>query len=59
MMVDALKQKGLPVAYIEFEGEGHGFRQAQNTIRATQAELDFYAKILNFTPARPPSQQNA
>lgn len=53
MMVNALKQKGLPVAYIEFEGEGHGFRQAQNITRSTEAELYFYSKILGFTPADP------
>ncbi len=50
-MVDALRQKGLPVAYIAFEGEQHGFRQAANIQRATEAELDFYGRIFGFTPA--------
>jgi dipeptidyl aminopeptidase/acylaminoacyl peptidase len=53
MMVDALKKKGVPVAYIEFEGEGHGFRRAENIIRSTEAELYFYSKILGFDLADP------
>jgi dienelactone hydrolase len=53
MMVDALRNKGVPVAYIEFEGEGHGFRRAENIIRATEAELYFYSKILGFDLAEP------
>lgn len=48
MMVEALKAKGIPVAYLEFDGEGHGFRQAANVIRSTEAELYFYSKILGF-----------
>jgi dipeptidyl aminopeptidase/acylaminoacyl peptidase len=52
-MVDALKAKGLPVAYIEFEGEGHGFRQAENIIRSTEAEMYFYSRILGFSLAEP------
>lgn len=50
-MVDALREKGLPVAYLAFEGEQHGFRQAANIQRATEAELDFYGRIFGFTPA--------
>jgi dipeptidyl aminopeptidase/acylaminoacyl peptidase len=53
MMVDALRQKGLPVAYMEFEGEGHGFRQAANITRSTDAEMYFYSKILGFELAEP------
>ena len=33
----ALKAKGVPVAYLEFEGEQHGFRMAANIVRALQA----------------------
>lgn len=50
-MVEALRTKGVPVAYIAFEGEQHGFRQAENIIRATEAELYFYGRILGFEPA--------
>lgn len=47
-MAEAVKLKELPVAYIPFEGEQHGFRQAQNIQRALEAELYFYSRILNF-----------
>jgi dipeptidyl aminopeptidase/acylaminoacyl peptidase len=50
-MYDALKGKGIPVAYVPFEGEGHGFRQAPNIKRATLAEFYFFSKIFGFTPA--------
>ena len=53
MMVEALRKKDLPVAYIAFEGEEHGFREAKNIKRATEAELYFYAKIFGFEPADP------
>lgn len=43
LMVTALRDKGLPVGYFLFEGEGHGFRQGPNIIRATDAELYFYS----------------
>ena len=48
MMVDALMRKGVPVAYVSFEGEQHGFRQARNIVRATEAELYFYSRIFDF-----------
>ncbi len=47
-MVEALRQKGLPVAYLTFEGEQHGFRRAENIKRALEAELYFYARIFGF-----------
>ena len=47
----ALKARGVPVAYLEFEGEQHGFRVAANIVRALQAEAYFYARILGFTLA--------
>jgi dipeptidyl aminopeptidase/acylaminoacyl peptidase len=51
MIVDALRAKGLPVAYVAFEGEQHGFRQAPNIIRSLEAELWFYGKVFGFDPA--------
>jgi dipeptidyl aminopeptidase/acylaminoacyl peptidase len=48
MMVDALKAKGIPVAYVPFPGEQHGFRKAENIKRSLDAELYFYAKIFGF-----------
>jgi dipeptidyl aminopeptidase/acylaminoacyl peptidase len=50
-MIAALKAKGLPFAYIAFEGEGHGFRQAANLQRAAEAELYFYSRVFGFEPA--------
>jgi dipeptidyl aminopeptidase/acylaminoacyl peptidase len=51
MIRDALKAKGVPVAMIEFAGEGHGFRRAENIIRAKEAELYFYGRVFGFNPA--------
>jgi dipeptidyl aminopeptidase/acylaminoacyl peptidase len=50
-MVAALDVKGIPVAYVLFEGEGHGFRRAENVCRALEAELEFYGRIFGFQPA--------
>ncbi|MEM9091116.1 MAG: S9 family peptidase [Cyanobacteria bacterium P01_F01_bin.53] len=47
-MVDALKEKGIPVSYLLFEGEQHGFRKAENIKRSLDAELSFYAQIFGF-----------
>ncbi len=48
MMVDALRQKGLPVAYVPFEGEQHGFRRAENIKRALDGEMYFYSRVFGF-----------
>lgn len=48
VMVEALRAKGIPVAYVPFEGEQHGFRKAENIKRALEAELYFYAKVFGF-----------
>lgn len=50
MFRDALVAKGIRHAYLAFEGEQHGFRQAANVIAALEAELSFYGQILGFTP---------
>lgn len=52
-IVDAVHARGLPVGYLAFEGEGHGFRRAENQIRSLEAELWFYGYVLGFTPADP------
>ena len=51
MMADAVRDKGLPVALLTFEGEQHGFRKADSMIRCLEAELFFYGAIFGFTPA--------
>jgi dipeptidyl aminopeptidase/acylaminoacyl peptidase len=48
MIVEALRVKGVPVAYLPFEGEQHGFRQAPNIIRALEGELSFFAQLFGF-----------
>ena len=50
-MVDVLREKGIPVAYVLFEGEGHGFRTAANIARALDVEQYFYARVLGIDPA--------
>jgi dipeptidyl aminopeptidase/acylaminoacyl peptidase len=52
-MVEALRAKGIPVAYLPFEGEQHGFRRAENIKRALDAELYFYGRIFGFELADP------
>ncbi|MEE4143403.1 MAG: S9 family peptidase [Halieaceae bacterium] len=51
MIFEALKSRGIPTAYLAFEGEGHGFRKAGNQIRALEAELYFYSQVLGFDTA--------
>jgi len=53
MMVNALRAKGVPVAYVTFEGEQHGFRQAENIKRALDGELYFYSRIFGFDLSDP------
>ncbi len=51
MMADAVRRKGLPVAYVPFEGEQHGFRRVESIVRSLEAELYFYGAVFGFTPA--------
>ena len=53
MMLEALQSKGLPVAYVPFEGEQHGFRQAETIKRALDGELYFYSRVFGFELADP------
>lgn len=48
MIVDALRKRQIPVAYILFEGEQHGFRRAENIRRALDSELSFYGQVFGF-----------
>lgn len=48
VIVDALRARKIPVAYLLFEGEQHGFRRAENIRRAGEAELSFYAQVFGF-----------
>jgi dipeptidyl aminopeptidase/acylaminoacyl peptidase len=53
LIVAALRERGIPHAYLLFEGEGHGFRKAESVIASLEAELSFYAQILGFEPGDP------
>ncbi|HJR24971.1 MAG TPA: prolyl oligopeptidase family serine peptidase [Acidimicrobiales bacterium] len=54
LIVDGLRTRGIPVAYVLFEGEGHGFRKADNIRASLDGELSFYAQVLGF--ALPPDE---
>jgi dipeptidyl aminopeptidase/acylaminoacyl peptidase len=49
VMVKALRESGVPVAYMTLEGEGHGFRKADSIVRTLEAELYFYLRIFGMT----------
>ena len=51
IMVEALRRNGVPFAYIAFEGEGHGFRKAENIRRSNEACLTFFSHVFGVTPA--------
>jgi dipeptidyl aminopeptidase/acylaminoacyl peptidase len=51
VIAEALARRGIPHAYIAFEGEGHGFRKAENVKRAIEAHVSFLAQVLGFEPA--------
>jgi dipeptidyl aminopeptidase/acylaminoacyl peptidase len=51
LMVSALRTRGLPVVYLSFEGEGHGFKRAETITRCLAAELAFYGQVFRFEPA--------
>ena len=48
VIVDDLKRRHVPYAYIAFPGEGHGFRRAENLRRSLEAEAYFYSKVFGF-----------
>jgi dipeptidyl aminopeptidase/acylaminoacyl peptidase len=50
VMVEAVDRKGIPHAYLAFEGEGHGFRRQENVRRALEATLSFVGQIFEFEP---------
>jgi dipeptidyl aminopeptidase/acylaminoacyl peptidase len=54
LMVEALRARGVPVAYVPLEGEGHGFRKAENIALTLEAELYFYLRVFGLCPADAP-----
>ncbi|HET19507.1 MAG TPA: S9 family peptidase, partial [Chromatiales bacterium] len=47
-MVEALRKAGKTVDYVEFEGEGHGFKKAENIVASVEEELGFYERVLGL-----------
>lgn len=52
--LDRLAGRGVPYAYLTFEGEGHGFRRAETMVRALEAELSLYAQVFGMNPTDVP-----
>ena len=50
LIVAALKSNSIPHSYVLFDGEGHGFRQAENIVAALEAEYSFFSQIFGFEP---------
>ncbi|MFD9005626.1 LpqB family beta-propeller domain-containing protein [Streptomyces sp. NPDC059582] len=53
--LDRMRGRGVPHAYIAFEGEGHGFRRAETMVRALEAELSLYAQVFGLNPPDAPT----
>lgn len=51
LIAEALAERGIPFVHVEYEGEGHGFRKAENVINSLEMELAFYGAVFVFTPA--------
>lgn len=45
LMYNAIRQKGLPAACVTYDGEGHGFRKAENIKHSLESELYFFQKV--------------
>jgi dipeptidyl aminopeptidase/acylaminoacyl peptidase len=50
----ALEEKGVPVAFLSFPDEGHGFRHAETIRRTLDGEFYFYCRIFGIEPADAP-----
>jgi dipeptidyl aminopeptidase/acylaminoacyl peptidase len=52
---DALAARGIPHAYVLYQGEGHGFRRAETIVHALESELAFLGQVFGFdTPGVAP-----
>jgi dipeptidyl aminopeptidase/acylaminoacyl peptidase len=51
VIAEALAKRGIPHVHVEYEGEGHGFRKAENVVNSLETELAFYGEVFRFTPA--------
>ncbi len=55
LIADALDAKGVPHALVLYEGEQHGFRDADTIVHAIESELSFFGRVLGFEPAGEPA----
>jgi dipeptidyl aminopeptidase/acylaminoacyl peptidase len=53
-MVQALEEQGIPVAFVAFPEEGHGFRLAETIRRTLEGELYFYCRVFGIDPSDSP-----
>ena len=51
LIASALRERKVPLAYILYPGEAHGFRKPETIINSLQSELSFYGQVFGFTPA--------
>jgi dipeptidyl aminopeptidase/acylaminoacyl peptidase len=51
-VVESLKKRNVPVEYVLFPDEGHGFRKTPNRIRAAVAIVQWFTKYLKGEPVR-------
>ncbi len=49
-LLERIAGRGIPHAYLTFEGESHGFRKEETLIASMEAELSFYGQIFGFEP---------
>ncbi|MBI4860006.1 MAG: S9 family peptidase [Candidatus Riflebacteria bacterium] len=47
-VVESLERRGVPVEYLLFPDEGHGFRKITNKVRSTVALVDFFTRHLGL-----------
>lgn len=52
-IVAALRARQVPVLYLEFEGEGHGFVRSDTLVQSLEAAHGFLAWVFGFQPADP------
>jgi dipeptidyl aminopeptidase/acylaminoacyl peptidase len=53
LIVAALREREIPHAYLLYDGEGHGFRKAENISGSLEAELSFYLQVFGLEPGDP------
>jgi dipeptidyl aminopeptidase/acylaminoacyl peptidase len=51
LIVEALRARRVPLAYLLYPGESHGFRKPENITSSLRAELSFYGQVFGFEPA--------